>query len=209
MLFFRGSAGRSKSRFWGFGLASLLSLTGCSSAGVFTWYTQLPRTEWGSATGEYVIGLGDTISIRVYEQEALSSTIKIRRDGRIALPLIGETLVAGKHPSALAREIEVELKRYVVSPRVTVNVEQSQPITITTLGEVAHVGTLTLEPPARLIQALAQSGGPTEFADDTRIFVLREFPKFQRIRFTYDAVLANENGAAAFPMRTGDVIVVE
>jgi polysaccharide export outer membrane protein len=190
------------------GLLSI-SAAGCASAGTFTWYRDLPNGEWTTDTSEYVIGVGDTISIRVYEQEGLSSTGKIRRDGRIALPLVGELTVAGKHPSQLATEIEGRLKEFIVSPRVTVNVEASQPVTVTAIGEIAHIGPLTLEPPARLIEALAQAGGPSDFADKSRIFVLRRFPTFQRIRFTYDAVVHNEGGAAGFPLRTGDVLVIE
>ena len=187
----------------------LLVVTSCSSSGPYTWYTRVPKSEWGSPTGEYVIGVGDTISIRVYEQEAVSASGKIRRDGRIALPLVGELMVAGKAPSALARELETKLKQFIVSPRVTVNVEQSQPIQVTTLGEIGTKGTLTLEPPATLIQALAQAGGLTEYADESAIFVLRFLPTFQRIRFDYDAIIENDAGAATFPLRTGDVIMVE
>jgi polysaccharide export outer membrane protein len=118
-------------------------------------------------------------------------------------------MVAGKHPSELAREIEGRLKQFVVSPRVTVNVDLSQPVVVSTLGEVANAGTLTLEPPAGLIQAVSQAGGPTDYADKSRIFVLRQFPAFQRIRFTYEAILNNEDGAATFPLRSGDVLVFE
>jgi len=153
--------------------------------------------------------VGDTINIRVYEQDGMSSSLKIRRDGRIAIPLAGELMVAGKHPSQLALEIEGRLKEFIVSPRVTVNVETSQPVTVTAIGEIKNIGALTLEPPARLIEAIAQAGGPTDFADKSRIFVLRRFPEFQRIRFTYDAIVHNEGGAAGFPLRTGDVIVIE
>ena len=182
---------------------------GCASPGQFVWYSELPKSDWGSLTGEYVIEVGDTINIRAYEQEAVSTSIKIRRDGRIALPLAGELVAAGKHPSQLAREIETRLKEFIVQPRVIVNVETSQPVTVTAVGEIAHVGSLTLEPPGQLIQALAQAGGPNDYADKTRVFVMRQFPTFQRIRFTYDAVLHNEGGAATFPLRTGDVIVIE
>jgi len=182
---------------------------GCGSPGQFIWYSELPKSDWGSLTGEYVIEVGDTISIRTYEQEGLTVSLKIRRDGRIALPLAGELVAAGKHPSALAREIETALKQYIVQPRVIVNVENSQPVTVTAVGEIAHVGSLTLEPPGQLIQALAQAGGPNDYADKSRVFVMRQFPKFQRIRFTYDAVLHNDGGAATFPLRTGDVIVIE
>lgn len=190
------------------GLLSL-SAVGCAGAGNYTWYRDVPNADWKTDATEYVIGVGDTINIRVYEQEGLSASVKIRRDGRIALPLAGELLVAGKHPSQLAREIEGHLKEFIVTPRVTVNVETSQPVTVTAIGEIGHIGTLTLEPPGRLIEALAQAGGPNEFADKSRIFVLRQFPTFQRIRFTYDAVVHNEGGAAGFPLRTGDVIVIE
>lgn len=182
---------------------------GCASAGEYVWYRDVPVSEWGPASGEYVIGAGDAINIRVYEQENVSGIFKVRRDGRIALPLAGELMVAGKRPSELSREIEGRLKEFIVSPRVTVNVETSLPVTVTALGEFMKVGALTLDPPARLIEALALAGGPNDFADRTRVFVLRQFPKFQRLRFTYEAVLRNEGGAAGFPLRTGDVIVVE
>jgi len=186
-----------------------LCVSGCASVGTFTWYHDVPNADWATDSNEYVIGVGDTINVRVYEQEALSSSIKIRRDGKFSLPLVGELLAAGKHPSELAKEIEARLKEFIVSPRATVNIENSQPVTVTAVGELGKIGALTLEPPARLIEALAQAGGPTDFADKSRIFVLRRFPKFQRIRFTYDSILHNEGGAASFPLRTGDALVVE
>jgi polysaccharide export outer membrane protein len=200
--------GRRMRRAWA-AIAAACVLLACSNTGTYVWYTTMPRTAWGTPGGEYVIGVGDTIAVRVYEQEPLSLSSKIRSDGRVAMPLVGELMVAGKHPSALAREIEARLKPFILTPRVTVNVESSQPIVISTLGEIKTVGSLTLERPGILIQALAQAGGPAEFADDSRIFVLRQFPSFQRIRFTYDAIVKNEAGAATFPLRTGDVIVIE
>jgi polysaccharide export outer membrane protein len=182
---------------------------GCAGAGQYVWFGEMPPADRGTVAGDYVIGVGDTISIRVYEQDGVSGDVKVRIDGKVALPLAGEIVVAGKRPIELSREIEGRLKEFIVTPRVTVNVTTSQPITVTVLGEVAHIGTVTLEPPARLVEALAQSGGPSEFADKSRIFVLRQFPSFRRIRFTWDAVLRNVDGAAAFPLRTGDVVVVE
>lgn len=192
-----------------FAFVSLLLTTACAGPGQYVWFSNLPRTDWSSVAGEYVINIGDSIAIRVYQQDDLSTVGKIRRDGRIALPLIGEIMVVGKHPSVVAREIEGKLKQFVVSPRVTVNVEVPQPVTVSTIGEVAHVGTVTLEPPAGMIQALSQAGGLTDYADKSRIFVLRQFPSFQRIRFTYDSIITNQDGAATFPLRSGDVIVFE
>lgn len=182
---------------------------GCASAGQYVWYGEMASSERATMAGDYVIGIGDTISIRVYEQDGVSSDVKIRSDGKIALPFVGELVAAGKRPLELSREIEARLKEFIVTPRVTVNVATSLPITVTVVGEVSRIGTVTLEPPARLVDALAQSGGPGEFADKSKIFVLRQFPSYRRIRFTWDAILRNEHGAAAFPVRTGDVIVIE
>ncbi len=190
-------------------LAAVLSLGACGSSGYYAWYTQLPRSEWGGAAGEYIIGAGDVLSITVYNQPEVTTKAKVRTDGRIAVTFLGEIVVAGKRPAVLSQELEARLKQFIVSPRVTVNVEESRPVTVSVLGEMQTKGTLTLEQPAGLLQALAQSGGLTEFADDSKIFVLRRVPVFRRIRFTYESIVNNESGAAMFPLRTGDVIVVE
>ena len=192
--------------------ASALS---CSSPGKFVWYTELSPAEWGTpasaARGEpqYVIGIGDTLRVSVYEQDSISQSLKIRRDGRISLPLVGEIEAVGKTPAGLAGELELKFKKYLVMPRITVNVEQSQPITVTALGEFNTKGGLTMDPPAHLIQAVAQAGGLSEFANPKEIFVVRQVPKFQRIRFTYEAIMNNDAGAAMFRLQTGDVIVAE
>lgn len=190
-------------------LALSVQAFGCGSAGTFVWFRDLPASGAAPASGEYVIGVGDTLAVRVYEQASLSADVKIRSDGRIGLPFIGEVVAVGKTPTALAQEIKTRLMQFIVNPTVTVNVATSSPVTVSVLGEVAHQGPVTLEPGTGLLQALAQGGGLSDFADKSRIFVLRRAPRFQRIRFTYDALLQNRDGAATFPLQTGDVIVVE
>lgn len=194
-------------------MASVLGVllaTACGGSAPFVWYRDLPRNEWNPSPGEYVIGIGDGVSVQVYAQEALATHAKVRTDGRIALPLIGEVVAAGKHPSELAREVETRVAQYVQQPHVTVNIDDVQPVVVSFLGEMTRVGTLTLDRSSTtLLQAIAQAGGPTDFADRSRIFVLRKAPEFRRIRFTYDDLVENRGGAALFPLRTGDVIVVE
>jgi polysaccharide export outer membrane protein len=193
--------------------ASLFATVSCGGGGSYVWYSDLPKSEWGpttsAPTADYIIGVGDVVSVRVYEQEGVATTSKVRTDGRISMTLIGEVVAAGKRPTMLARELETRLKEFIVSPRVTVNVDTSQPVSIVMVGEFAHGGALTLEPPANLLQATALAGGPNDFADRSRILVIRRFPEFRRIRFTYDALLENQGGAAGFPLRTGDIVVAE
>jgi polysaccharide export outer membrane protein len=195
------------------GLASLAvaaTATGCAGTGPYVWYSALPANERiPPAAGQFLIGVGDTINVRVYEQPALATDGKIRPDGKIALPFVGEVLAAGKTPKALAQEIEIGLRQFIVGPRVTVNVVALTPMTVSVIGEVAKQGAVTLEPSSGVLQALAQSGGPTDFADKSRIFVLRRLPTFQRIRFTYENLVENRDGAALFPLQNGDIVQVQ
>ena len=58
-----------------------------------------------TAQPEYVIGLSDTISIRVLDEVGFSVEAQIvRPDGTIAFPKYGDIMVAGKTPQGL-REV--------------------------------------------------------------------------------------------------------
>jgi polysaccharide export outer membrane protein len=194
-------------------IGSLLLLAGiacgCASPGVYTWYRDAPPSDWAPSNGDYLIGAGDTIEIRVFDQDNISTHGKVRSDGKVAMPFVGEVVAGGKTPLALGRELEQRLKEFIVSPRVTVNVVETVPITVSVLGEVGSRGALQVPANATLAQVVAQSGGLSDFADEDSIYVLRQTPQFHRIRFTYHALLRNEGGAATFPLRSGDVVVVE
>ncbi len=189
-------------------LAVLLGIcfaVGCSAGGSYVWVQALPPE---LDPDEYVIGSGDVISIRVYNQDALATRGRVRSDGKIALPLVGDLDVRGKHPAALGKEVETALKGYIVSPIVTVTVEEMQPTSVSVFGEVAHPGVYTLDPAAGVLQALAAAGGLTEYASNDCIYVLRRAPQ-RRIRFTLASLVQQQGRAATFRVRAGDVVVVE
>jgi polysaccharide export outer membrane protein len=96
----------------------------------------------------------------------------------------------------------------VVSPQVTITVEESQPTSVSVLGEVAHPGIYTLDPSAGVLQALAAAGGFTEYASRDSIYLVRR-PPSPRIRFAFSALSQGEGRAAAFRLRAGDVVIVE
>jgi polysaccharide export outer membrane protein len=187
-------------------LAVAFVFAACSSAGDFVWYTQLPPDKGTPA--DYVINSGDLVSVRVLGHEEMAVHEHVRFDGRIAIPLLGEVDARGKKPGSLRAEIEGRLKDFIVSPSVILSVDEVQPMTVVVMGEVTHPGAFALPQNAPLAQALAQSGGLTEYASRDRIFVVRASPP-HRIRFTYDAVSHNQDKAAEFPLHPGDVVVVE
>src|SRR5579872_4832574 len=174
------------------GLVVCLALGGagaCSGPGNFVWVTDLPSayTQRGADQG-YLIRDGDTLSIRVFNQEAMSTKARVRSDGRIALPALGDIDVRGKRPAALKVELEARLKDYVNAPSVTVSVEEFQPIIVSVLGEVSKSGSYPLDPRATVAQVLANAGGLTDYASRDRIFIVRSGPPPVRVRFTYEEV---------------------
>ena len=51
-------------------------------------------------------------------------SVPVRPDGKISLPLVEDLPAAGRIPSAVAREIERALSKYIRDPVVTVVVTQ-------------------------------------------------------------------------------------
>jgi len=70
--------------------------------------------------GSYQMSVGDKVSVNVWQNPELSVETPIRPDGKIAMPLIGDVMAAGKEPKQLADDITTKLKAYVKYPNVTV-----------------------------------------------------------------------------------------
>jgi polysaccharide export outer membrane protein len=160
----------------------------------------------------YVISPGDVLQVRVFQQEAMSARVKVRGDGKVSLPMLNDVLVAGKSPSVLASELQVKLKDFINTPVVTVSLEEMRPVTVSVRGEVVRPGVVTLEAGSGVLQALAASGGLTDFAHRDGLFVLRKIagqPAPRRLRFTFEVLARGEGPAARFTLLPGDVVVAE
>jgi polysaccharide biosynthesis/export protein len=188
-------------------LVCALGASACGPSGSYTWVKDLPPT--GDFSADYLIATGDTISVRVVNQESMSTRARVRNDGRVALPLIGDVEVRGKKPSSLRLELEARLKEFIVAPSVTVNVEEIAPVTVSVLGEVTHPGVVQMDGSGGVAQALAAAGGLTDYAYRDRIFVVRASGKPSRVRFTFDDLASGDGMASRFTLRRGDVVVVE
>jgi polysaccharide export outer membrane protein len=185
--------------------SALASITGCGGA-AYVWVADLPPDESGGA--DYLIEAGDMLNVRVFNQDAMSTRARVRSDGKISIPFVGDVPVRGKAPAAVAKDLEARLKSFVLTPAVTVTVDEFQQSSIAVIGEVAHPGVYNIEPSVGVLRALALAGGVTEYASHDNIYVLRRIGP-RRIRVTYRALIDNELRAAALHLRAGDTVVVE
>src|SRR5512146_3107928 len=108
----RASPKRSGAMRAGIGLALSLTLSACADVGPFVWVDDY-RQGRAAPGAECIIAVGDVISARVYQQDAMSGRVRVREDGRVSLPFVDDVVAAGRTPTALARELEERLKPFV------------------------------------------------------------------------------------------------
>jgi len=191
-------------------VAALVLAASCWHPGDFVWVAEYRDPRPAPSPGSYVLGAGDVIQVRVYNQEAMSARGKIRSDGKISLPFLDDVQAEGYTPAVLGEQLEARLKDYVNKPVVTVSVEEQRTVPIAVIGDVGAKGTLALPPDSGVLAALAAAGGLTELAHRDRIFVIRHVDqKPVRIRFKWQELQRAEGAAGAFRLRAGDQIVVE
>lgn len=188
-----------------FAFACIAAL-GCSATGPYVWADSLPAS--ASSTEGVVIQDGDTVNVRVFNQDPLSTQERVRADGKISMPVIGEVTARGKRPAELAAEIQERLKAVVVAPSVTVTLDAGGDIRISVVGEVRNSGIFQISPGATVLHALAAAGGLSDYADRDKVFVLRKSLP-QRVRFRYGDLRSADPKSIGFTLQTGDVIVVE
>jgi len=160
----------------------------------------------------YRIGPGDNLNIFVWRNPELTTSVPVRPDGRISVPLLEDLMAADKTPSELGREIEKELAVFIQNPLVTVIVTNF----VGTFGQQVRVVGQAQQPrsiPYRanmtLLDVMIAVGGLTAFADGNRATIVRTIDGQQQ---TYRVRLADllkegevEANVAVLP---GDVVII-
>ena len=157
---------------------------------------------------DYVIGADDNLHISVWKEPDLTTSLPVRPDGKISLPLLNDVPAAGLTPMQLADSITEKLKKYISDPRVTVVVTAMNSRRVYILGEVLHTGAVPLLPNMTVLQALATAGF-TQFANVKGIYVLRtENGKQVKLPFNYKQVVKGADPRQNIALKPGDTVVV-
>lgn len=164
-----------------------------------------------SSKAGYVIGDDDLLGINVWNEPAFTqSSLPVRSDGRIALPLIGTVEAAGRTPSQLEAVIAKKLETYIHHPNVTVMVLKMNSRSFNILGRVAKPGSYPLLATTTVLDALADAGGFTDFAKKKKIYVLRQQTDGHEIRlpFNYNDVIKGTHSEENILLEPHDTVVV-
>lgn len=158
---------------------------------------------------EYRLGSDDVIEVFVWKEPDLTTSVVVRPDGKISLPLTGEIVASGRTALELQRDIAGRLREYVTNPVVNVIVKEVNSPKISVLGKVKTPGVYKMTQKITVIDAIALAGGFTDFAKRDRVTVIRNNGSAGgRIRVNVERFIKDGKGPA-FYLEPFDTVYVE
>ncbi len=155
-----------------------------------------------------ILGAGDIIDLRVFDEKELSGLHQITSEGYVRLPLIGMVKISGLDSEQAATLIAAEYqKKYLKDPDVSIFVQQSNSRKVYLLGEVKAPGPYSYEENMTLIAAIAKAGGPTAQAAANRTLVSRT-QGGKQVRITAKVSDIGQGEAQDIAVLPGDIIFV-
>lgn len=189
-------------------VAAALAVTACASS------DPLPPAQVGEVNEApvYRIGPGDVVNIFVWRNPELTTTVPVRPDGRISVPLLEDLVAAGKTPSELGREMERELGVFIQNPLVTVIVTNfvgmfDQQVRV--VGQAQQPRSIPYRADMTMLDVMIAVGGLTPFADGNRATLVRTVGgEQQQFRVRLDDLLRGGEIAANTAVLPGDVVII-
>ena len=173
----------------------VMGIAGCAST-----QPDLPPQSLSTAQGpsvlteSYKMAVGDQIQVNVWKNPELSVSEPIRPDGKIAVPLAGDVMAAGKEPQQLAGDISNKLKRYIKNPQVTVVLTslegQAFLSRIRVTGSVGQNRSMSYQQGMTVMDAVLEAGSVDLYADANNTRLHRR----------------TEEGAVSYTIRLRDIM---
>ncbi len=157
-----------------------------------------------------ILATGDTIDVRVFDEERFDGVYEVQADGTIDFPYLGGIVVRGKTAAETAQLVETRLADgYLHHPQVTVTIKVRGNREVSVLGQVKDPGSLAYQERLTLVQALSLAGGLTEFAAPRRVRITRRTGEGDATS-TFEVSLSEiiKGDAEDLSLRPGDIVFV-
>lgn len=152
----------------------------------------------------YKIGADDVLEIRVWREADLSGQVRVRPDGKVTLPLVGDLQAAGLTPAELQKKSIEAFGKILNTPQVIVSVIAVQSKKYYVSGQVDRSGPFPLVTPTTVLEAMSICGF-REWAKKSSIIIMRGN---QRLKFNYKQVVQGKHVEQNIQLEDGDHIYV-
>jgi polysaccharide export outer membrane protein len=150
---------------------------------------------------------GDALKFAFAEETDLDQTQKIRRDGKVTLPFIGEVTAAGKRIIDFQHELVSRFEPHLENSEVLVTLE-SGTATVIVSGFVNKPGKIDFDRPKTVFQAIMEAGGVSDYGSLRNIHLTRLINGEQRTETINLRPAIHGNPTTPKYVQDGDVIYV-
>ena len=124
---------------------------------------------------DYLIGVGDTLDIKfLYNPELNELAVPVRPDGRISLQLAADVQAANQTPNQLRKVLAEKYASEINKPEIAVIVRTFTSHKVFVDGEVLFPGTVPIQGPTQLVEAISLARGFRESARLSNVIVIRK-----------------------------------
>ncbi len=183
-----------------------------AAAGCATQVTYDYSIEPDPRRAEYMVGPADVLKINVWREPELSVEARVRPDGTITMPLIGDIQAAGLPLSKIRAKIAAGLAAFVKAEnlQVTIALVSATSYQFTITGNVEKNGSFTPANYITVLEAVTMAGGPNRFASSEKTFIIRGSASGtpRRIPVNIDQLRSGKQLEQNIVVLPGDIIVV-
>jgi polysaccharide export outer membrane protein len=174
---------------------------------------QVPRSVPNEKDIHYKIGVGDNVNIHVWRNADLSTTVPVRPDGYISMPLLGDIKASGLRPEELGAIIEKKLSGFLKDPRVSVimqGLSSNEYINrVRVTGAVNHPTSVPYREGMTVLDLVLDTGGVNQFAAGNKTKIYRKVgTKTEVLEVKLKDILEKADLTTNFAILPGDVITV-
>ena len=157
-------------------------------------------------SSDYVIDVGDVLSVQAFGIVKVNKKIPVSRDGTINIPNIGIVSVAGLPYAEAIKTIQAFVSQKFIGLEVFINLESARDMSILLIGNADKPGIYTLPGGSNILSLLHAAGGIKKGGSYRSLIHKRDNRIIQEIDL-YD-VLINGNLLFKSPLRSGDSVII-
>lgn len=151
-------------------LASLLTVTGCNSAGSSHFAAYQDTAASHAINRPYTLHTNDQLHVQVYNEQTITGDYTVDSTGYMSIPVAGRVKAAGLTVDQLERRVAAQLNGAILKDaRVNIQIATYAPFYIR--GQVKKPGEFAYKPGLTVADAVALAGGYSYRADESRILV--------------------------------------
>ena len=156
--------------------------------------------------GDYVLGAGDEVQLRVWGSIDADLRLVIDRNGQVSIPKAGTFTLAGIKASELNAVMRAQISRYFNNFQLAASLGQLRSLPVFVVGQARKPGAYNLSSLSTLISALFETGGPAASGSLRNIQLIRDNKTITRLDLykfiTEGSTIADQR------LLPGDVILI-